>query len=195
MSGSTVRRRNVVVALGAICLLLLATACVTPEGVVEEPPAVEETAAPTVPSIVTPDPAADQAYVSCIQGTVLPSAQDFVEGYALALPAAAQSATDFCSGWQAAGDMPGEVEALVLLHEECPDPTSECLVEVRKLLDLALEEMTLGVEVVEDWCQTDGNAAELPTLLGEALGRMGSAGSFLASTATKLQECAAELAQ
>src|SRR4030042_1380103 len=185
MSGSTVRSRSLVVALGAICLLLLAAACVPPEGVGEGPPAGEETAAPTGASIVTPDPAADQAYVSCIQGTVLPSAQDFVEGYALALPAAAQSATDFCSGWQAAGAMPGEVEALVLLHEERHDPTSECLVEAQKLLDLALEEMTLGVEVVEDWCQAGGNTAELPTLLGEALGRMGSAGSFLASTATQ----------
>jgi hypothetical protein len=152
-------------------------------------------AAPTGGIIATPDLAADQAYLTCVQNTVLPSAQDFAEGYAAAVPQAARDATNFCGGWQAAGDMPGEVEALAVLHDECPDPSSECMVEAQRLLDLALVEMTTAVQVVEDWCESGGDVAELPTLLGEALGRMGSAASFLNSTATKLEECAAELGQ
>jgi len=194
MSHRKIRRHSLVMALAAICLLLLATACATPEGAVGEPTSTAE-AAPTGAVIATPDAVADQAYLSCIQDTVLPSAQDFAQRFAVAVPLAAQNATDFCTGWEGAGDMPGEIEALVLLHEECPAPSSDCAIEAHRLLGLALGEMTTAVEVVEEWCQTGGDPAELPTLLGEALGRMASAGSFLTSTVTKLQECAAQLQQ
>lgn len=194
MSHRKIRRHSLVMALAATCLLLLATACATPEGAVGEPTSTAE-AAPTGAVIATPDAVADQAYISCIQDSVLPSAQDFAQRFAVAVPLATQNATDFCTGSEGAGDMPGEIEALVLLHEECPAPSSDCAIEAHRLLGLALDELTLGVGAVEEWCESGGNVSDISTLVGEAIGRMASAGSFLTSTVTKLQECAAELPQ
>ena len=152
-------------------------------------------ASPTLASTPTPDRSADLAYLRCYMDTVSPPQKDFIGRYSSAVVNAAEAPMDFCSRWWAAGDFYGEVETLALLHDRCPDPSLDCLNEMRTLEEMALLELSTSVGLVEQWCQSDGNVLELPALLGEALGHAESSNSCVESMAAKLGECAHEIGQ
>ena len=151
-------------------------------------------ATPTVASTPTPDRSGDLDYLRCLMDTVYPSAQDFIERQNVAFQNAAEDPMDFCSRWWTAGDLYGEAEALVLLHERCADPSYECLVKTRTLLELALEELSTSIGLVEQWCESGGNVLDF-SALEEAPLHMATMNSFLDSATAELNECVDAITQ
>jgi hypothetical protein len=72
----------------------------------------------------------------------------------------------FCAHWSRGG-YTARAEGIVSMHNDCPRPSSSCMIEARRLMSEALDEFVSGASSADAWCQY-GSLSDLTLLRASA---------------------------
>ena len=124
--------------------------------------------APTLTSSPTPTrgpSTTDKDYADCF----LAFGEDLVglmNDIGFACEVGAQDPLAFCAYWSGGG-YTARAQRMVSMHNGCPRPSSDCMVEAERWMSQALEEFVSGTSSADAWCQ-HGNLSDLTLLRASA---------------------------
>jgi hypothetical protein len=109
---------------------------------------------PTTAAVATPTPGpseADMEYADCY----LDFGEDLAElmdDISFTCELGAEDPLIFCAHWSA-GSYTVRARRMVSMHNDCPRPSSMCMLEAQSLMSQALDEFVSGTSSADAWCE------------------------------------------